>query len=176
MQFGIYTDKAYNGMLTINLKASNGWRDWLINLMCWSRNEVHAGYKMELDRYYDDIMDTIKDTPELLTAADKGTLISGRSKGGAEALLLANRMIGFGVKLCGLVDAPKCTRYWTAAEDLTVSLVYKNDIVPRFFPWFKSVAKTVQLGSRTHGLSVRDHEIATTQEDIMYKLVEDLDD
>ena len=82
VQFGVFNARHHTGWLTINLKPSKGWRDWLVNLMAFGR--THKGYQWEFDKYGDDLLRTIYASKQLWEASRKGVIISGRSKGGAE--------------------------------------------------------------------------------------------
>ena len=57
VQFGIYEGGEFDGWLTINLKPSKGWLDWLINLVAGAQKtahgRVHKGYWKEIDKYWD---------------------------------------------------------------------------------------------------------------------------
>ena len=163
VQFGIYED----GRLTINLKPSHGWRDWLINFMAWGR--VHYGYKWEYKKYCWNILATILTTGGLWEASRKGTIIAGRSKGGAEAIFLGMLLtmhFKYPNVIVGAIDPPKAFPPMTVPFPCT-TICYKNDIVPGIPFWYHHVGEFIQLGKRTHGLSFKDHERATTDYDLI---------
>lgn len=171
IQFGVYRD----GRLTISFKPSHGWKDWLINLLCWSKDGYHYGYYTEWQKCRDKVFDVLGEA-WASEAAAKGLILSGRSKGAGEVLISAEDILEKlnhtpNVILGGLgapkVVTEKVMDRFRFIRDSMLFTVYKNDIVPRFFPWFVS-PPTVQLGSRTHGLSVKDHETGTTDEEAVY--------
>lgn len=168
VQFGVYED----GRLTINLKPSHGWRDWLINFMAFGK--MHYGYRAEFQKYGGDILSTIYSSKELWEASRKGVIIAGRSKGGAEAIMLGMLMTKYSFHdyknvIVGAIDPPKAFgKHQAKAIDIPVTTIcYKNDIVPSLPMWYKHGGDFVQLGERTHGLSFKDHERATTDYDLI---------
>ena len=165
VQFGVYED----GRLTINLKPSHGWRDWLINFCAFGK--MHKGYKAEFQKYGSDILSIIYASKELWEASRKGTIIAGRSKGGAEAIMLGILMtkysfLDFSNVIVGAVDPPKAFPKMKIDFPCTV-ICYKNDIVPSLPFWYHHVGEFIQLGKRTLGLSIKDHERATTDYDLI---------
>lgn len=189
IQFGIYRAEPFAGWLTVNFKPTNGWRDWLINLLCWSNGGLHHGYSVEWDACRDKVLGFL-DQEWASDAAAKGVIVSGRSKGAAEALISAlsfYKLLLFRLGrnhakvVVGAIEAPKVmSADWAEyvegniGPDNVFSLTYRNDIVPRFFPWFTEAGIGVQLGSRTHGLSVKDHIRSTTEEELIYQELEAL--
>lgn len=165
VQFGIYED----GRLTINLKPSHGWRDWLINFMAFGK--MHYGYRAEFQKYGSDILSIIYASKELWEASRKGTIIAGRSKGGAEAIMLGILMtkysfLDFSDVTVGAIDPPKAFPKMKIDFPCTV-ICYKNDIVPGIPFWYHHLGDFLQLGKRTHGLSFKDHKLATTEYDLI---------
>ena len=168
VQYGIYED----GRLTINLKPSHGWRDWLINFMAWGKQ--HYGYRWEFTKYGGDILSTIYASKELWEASRKGVIIAGRSKGGAEAIMLGMLMTKYSFHdyknvIVGAIDPPKAFgKHQAKAIDIPVTTIcYRNDIVPSLPMWYHHAGDFLQLGERTHGLSFKDHERATTDYDLI---------
>lgn len=178
VQFGTYTGPSYTGWLTINLKPSHGIRDWLINLFALRSSEgVHLGYWREAMKYWDDFRAVIEGTPELAEAKRKGILISGRSKGGAEALIIGSLlwrpniplMVG-GIEPPGCVDKALAKKLEQRIGRANIqSTCYKNDIVPGIPPWFTYPGMRRQIGKRGLGLSFRDHKTSTTKEKVIYE-------
>jgi hypothetical protein len=178
VQFGVYTDPGYTGWLTINLKPSHGWKDWLVNLCAIKSSEgAHFGYWIEVLEYWDDFRGVIEGTPELAEAKRHGILISGRSKGGAEALLIGALLWRPNIPLLiGAIEPPRCVDN-ALARKLEAKIGreniqwtrYKNDIVPALPPWFTFPGTMRQIGRRTLGLSIRDHKRSTTKEELIYE-------
>lgn len=177
VQFGVYTGPDFTGWLTVNLKPSHGWRDWLVNLLALKGCQgAHLGYWKEVLRYWNDFRTVIESTPELAEAKAKGVLISGRSKGGAEALLLGALLWRPNLPLLiGAIEPPMCVDKELAAQlDEKVGkenihcTVYRNDIVPGVPPWFTFPGVKHQIGKRGLGLSFRDHVRSTTEEELIY--------
>ena len=177
VQFGIYTDPGHTGWLTINLKPSHGWRDWLVNLCAIKGQQgVHLGYWREVLKYWDDFRAVIEGTPELAEAKRHGILISGRSKGGAEALLLGALLWRPNIPLLiGAIEPPLCVDK-ALARQLEEKIGrgnihwtrYRNDIVPGIPAWFTFPGIMHQIGKRGLGLSIRDHQKSTTKEELIY--------
>ena len=177
VQFGIYTDPSHAGWLTINLKPSHGWRDWLVNMLALRGCQgCHLGYWKEVVKYYPDIL-AVLETPELAAAKRKGVLIAGRSKGGAEALLLGALLWRPNLPLIiGAIEPPMCVDK-ALAKNLEDKVgkgniqwtCYKNDIVPGIPPWFTFPGIKHQIGKRGAGISIRDHIKSTTKEELIYE-------
>jgi hypothetical protein len=170
VQFGIYQGWLYDGWLTINLKPSHGWRDWLINFMAWGK--MHYGYRWEFTKYGGDILSTIYASKELWEASRKGVIIAGRSKGGAEAIMLGMLMTKYSFHdyknvIVGAIDPPKAFGKRQAIDIPVTTICYRNDIVPSLPMWYHHAGDFLQLGERTHGLSFKDHERATTDYDLI---------
>ena len=172
IQLGVYQGWQFDGWLTINLKPSKGWRDWLVNFMALGKQ--HHGYRWEFDKYGGDILSTIYSSKELWEASRKGTIIAGRSKGGAEAIMLGMLMTKYSFHdyknvMVGAIDPPRAFgKRQAGAIDIPVTTIcYKNDIVPSLPMWYHHAGDFIQLGDRTHGLSFRDHVSATTDYDLI---------
>lgn len=176
VQFGIYQEADYAGWLSINLKPSHGWRDWLVNMLALRGCQgCHLGYWKEVVKYYPDIL-AVLETPELAVAKRKGVLIAGRSKGGAEALLLGALLWRPNLPLIiGAIEPPMCVDK-ALAKNLEDKVgkgniqwtCYKNDIVPGIPPWFTFPGIKHQIGKRGAGISIRDHIKSTTKEELIY--------
>ena len=174
MTVGIYEgNNSYNGWLAISLKPSHGKLDWLINVLCFGRS--HLGYRLEFKAFGNDIYQLI--CASHFQKAQKGIIIAGRSKGGAEAIMLAMLLRKmFKNIVVGAVDAPRAFGKKDAKEafdtlDIT-SFCYKNDIVPSLLPWYITPGFHLQLGERTTGRSIKDHELATTKDELIYEEIE----
>ena len=191
-QFGIYRwchalgegRKSMDGWLTLSLKPSKGWKDWAINLAAWADTAgLHKGYHSEWERYREDFLDCLEND-WARAAIEKGCIIAGRSKGGAEAVMIAEDIFGMvpGYKerlLVGAIEAPHmCDRDWKEICEIFIPrqniLVtsYHDDIVPDLVPWLTIPGQRIQLGERTHGKSIKDHTMSTTEEDLLYKEIE----
>lgn len=177
VQFGIYNAGMYKDWLTINLKPTHGILDWVVNFIAFSRNGKHAGYAGEWNKYKSEFLQVILDNARLRYALDKGVIIAGRSKGGGEALIIADDvsdMQGDNI-LVGAIEPPRvCTgKYRKFIEkkigaDNIIYTIYKNDIVPSLPFWLCYAGKKFQFGKRTLGLSVDDHIKSTTEEKLIY--------
>ena len=177
VQFGVYTDPDYTGWLAINLKPSHGWKDWAVNLFAVkSQQGAHLGYWKEILKYWDDFRTVIESTPELAEAKRHGILISGRSKGGAEALLIGALLWRPNIPLMiGAIEPPLCVDKALAQKleekigrDNIQWTRYRNDIVPGIPAWFTFPGILHQIGKRGLGLSIRDHQKSTTKEELIY--------
>lgn len=181
VQFGVYTGALCKGWLTISLKPSKGWRDWLINVAAWAdKTGLHKGYHAEWEKYRADFLDCLE--PKWAQEAlDKGCIIVGRSKGGAEAVMIAEDIFGMIPNyrerlLVGAIEPPhmcdkdwkECCEIFIPRQNLLVTC-WHNDIVPDLVPWLTIPGQRIQLGDRRWGLSIKDHETATTQEEVLYE-------
>lgn len=186
VQFGVYTGEEYPGWLTINLKPSKGGLDWFINLfgyltppMRLDGGWVHRGYWKEIEYHWPGFRDAILKTPELLAAMKEGVIISGRSKGAAEAALIAYRLWYPRINIVvGAIEPPLCVSYQLSKQiencigkDNILWTCYKNDIVPGVPKWFEFPGIKYQLGDRRLGLSIKDHHKATTDDSIFYDYI-----
>lgn len=185
VQFGIYQEHPCKGMLTVSLKPSHGWKDWLINIDCLPMStefgSAHSGYMAELKKYMDDLFKRmegyLKDIAKEYGQAD-GIILAGRSKGAAEAELLVpyvKRAFNPAYLYLGAFEPPKCCSN-EYKKNIEKSLFNKgwltcwhNDIVPGLVPWFKHGGELMQFGKRKLGLSIKDHEKSTTEEEIWYE-------
>ena len=113
----------------------------------------------------------------LAVAKRKGVLIAGRSKGGAEALLLGALLWRPNLPLIiGAIEPPMCVDK-ALAKNLEDKVgkgniqwtCYKNDIVPGIPPWFTFPGIKHQIGKRGAGISIRDHIKSTTKEELIYE-------
>ena len=172
VQFGYYTEGFYKDWLTVNLKPSHGGVDWKINLKGWWANtpygKAHAGYWGEFEKYKDDLLDKI--VRYYMTSSKLGILLAGRSKGAAEAELLVPMLPSWAV-YCLAIDPPKCCdeEYGENIRTRTMggmTTCYKNDIVPGIPFWFRHPFEVFQNGKRRLGLSIKDHETATTEKEV----------
>ncbi len=178
MVMGVYQREGrYNGWLAISLKPSHGGLDWLINLCFFGK--VHLGYKLEFDKYWSEIFNMVLSRDEI---AKKGIIISGRSKGGAEAIMLGNCFKCSNVEypniLVGAIEPPRAFGK-DAAERIKemfpiISTCYKDDIVPALPPWYKTPGKMFQIGRRKTGRSIQDHRDSTEKEELIYKGIDDI--
>ena len=180
--FGVYEGKEHEGWLAISLKPSKGTADWLINLigyltppMILDGGWVHRGYWKEITHYWPEFIGVIYNTPELVKAMQKGVIISGRSKGAAEAVLIAYRMWTPNIKMeVGAVEPPRFCSYQlakriegTIGRNSISYTIYRNDIVPGLPKWFTIPGFGYQIGERKAGLSIKDHIEATTKQEVI---------
>ena len=186
VQFGIYTGELCKGWATINLKPSHGWRDWLINIVSWAdKDGLHKGYHAEWEKYREDFLDCLEDR-RLTDAMAEGLIISGRSKGAAEAFMIAEDIYGMVLHykdhmLVGGIEPPHmCDSDWKEICEIFIPrqnmlfTCWHNDIVPDLVPWLTIPGQRIQLGERKAGLSIKDHEKATTEEELIYGEIEKL--
>lgn len=186
VQFGVYTGEACKGWLAINLKPTHGWLDWLINIVSWAdKSGLHKGYHAEWEKYRADFLDCLE--PKWAQVAlEKGCILVGRSKGGAEAVMIAEDIFGMipnyrNRLLVGAIEAPHmCDKDWKEICEIFIPrqnmlvTCWHNDIVPDLVPWLTIPGQRIQLGDRRWGLSIKDHEKATTQEELIYEEIEKL--
>ena len=198
VQFGIYKgytengyQRAYDGWLTINLKPSSGWKDWFINLfaipkkiLCYGC--IHRGYWKEClkwwdnaDKYGASIHNIIYGNEQLNAARKKGVIIAGRSKGAAEAVIIAWLFNAYhycsGIPiLVGAIEPPMmCSADFARAMENELGAdnihwtSYNNDIVTGLPRWFTVPGVKHQYYKRGLGLSFKDHRIATTHYELM---------
>lgn len=169
VEFGIADD----GRMAICLKASHGWIDWLINLVALpNAMGAHSGYYKEWDLCRDKFFKMIKETPDLKKAAEQnGVIIAGRSKGGAEALIIGVSLVlqlQYEVEVGGVDPANAGTRKYIEFAEKIIgknrihSTCYRNDIVPAIPFWLHYAGIRKQYGKRRLGLSIKDHIKATT--------------
>ena len=172
VQFGYYKTGFYKDWLTVNLKPSHGGIDWWINLKGWATKtpygKAHAGYWGEFEKYKDDLL--VKIAWYFSRSEKPGILLAGRSKGAAEAELLIPLLPSWAV-YCLAIEPPKCCdkEYKRSIHSGVVcglTTCYKNDMVPGIPAWFIHPFEVYQNGKRGLGLSVKDHEISTTEKEV----------
>ena len=181
IQYGFYTQEPYKGALTINCKASHGALDWIIDTIATpyktGNGKVHKGFYKELEYYW------VKVRNDILSLGwdiSKGIIVSGKSKGAGEAILLIPYLSDLGkVHICGAIDPPKVCddKYSEYLDSFGAKMFitsYKNDIVTGIPFWFKHPTQVLQNGKRRLGLSVKDHIKATTEEEIWYEYIKTL--
>ena len=180
VQYGIYNKNPFAGCFTVNLKPTSGLLDWWYNILAFPKKTDHgrvmAGYQKEIEKYRNqiitDIISVSKQYPKCLA---EGIIVSGRSKGAGEAILLVPTLSDFGtVYVCGAIEPPKVCdhKYAEYLNSLGTDILitsYRNDILTALPPWFEHPAQVVQLGLRTHGLSFKDHRVATETSDVFDK-------
>lgn len=177
IQFGVYLKEPYENCLTINLKPSKGFWDWIINFFAFPKKTPYGkalfGYVKEINKFWPDIaneilylIDTYKTRKEII--------ISGRSKGAGEAELLIPYLYNIGLKpvICGAFEGPKCCdeEYSLKIKSLcprVFETIYHNDIVPGIPFWFDHITKPIQIGERKLGLSIKDHIYSTTEKEAL---------
>lgn len=182
IQYGIYCAEPFKGCLTVNCKPTDDKIDWLIDF--WALpyktmfGKVHRGYQKEIMRYLPQIRDTVIEI--IREHKCTGIIVSGRSKGAGEALLLVPYLSDMlPVLLCGAVEPPKVcdSRYAeylnTFGTDIFITS-YKNDIVTGIPPWFDHPVLPIQNGKRRLGLSIKDHIKSTTEEELWYEYIDKL--
>lgn len=172
VQFGIYNKGFHKGWLTVNLKPSHGSIDWILNLQGWSKKtpygKVHAGYWGELKKYGGNLVQRI----DMLYRENRcmGILLTGRSKGAAEAELLIPMLPQVPI-YCLAIEPPRCCdkEYQKSIISGTtwgMTTIYKNDVVPGIPVWFIHPFGVYQNGERKLGLSVKDHQTATEEKEV----------
>ena len=180
VQYGIYKKNPFAGCLTVNLKPTSGLLDWWYNILAFPKKTDHgrvmAGYQKEIEKYRNqiitDIITVSKQYPKCLA---EGIIVSGRSKGAGEAILLVPTLSDFGtVYVCGAIEPPKVcdhsySEYLNSLGTDILITSYRNDILTALPPWFEHPAQVVQLGKRTHGLSIKDHRRATESREVFEK-------
>lgn len=183
VQFGLYEGGKFDGWLTINLKPSKGWLDWLINLVAGAQKtthgRVHRGYWCEIVKYWADFKGAITNDKDLVAGSCKGIIIAGRSKGAAEAVIIATKLwsaMYHNRIIVGAIDPPMmCDKEFARFAERLLGkenihwTCYKNDIVPGIPSWFTFPGMKHQIGKRTLGLSTKDHVTATTKEKVIYE-------
>lgn len=187
IQYGVYQNAPYDGCLTISFKPSKQGIDWWYNLRGLPKKtdngKVHRGYYKEIEKYWPKIKNEIIDlVTKYNIDLSRGIILAGRSKGAGEALMFIPHIAELGsIKLCVAIEPPKVCDYdydaylWTLCP-LIITTSYKNDIVTGIPPWFKHEGVHLQNGKRKLGLSVKDHELATTDENIWYDFIKELEE
>ena len=174
----------YLGMLSINLAPSGGLNgpDWPINLDFFqtrakpsyaklsSKVRVHKGYITEWERYRESFFAIIRGNEVLSRALMIGLVVSGRSKGGGEASIIALDLVrNFSIPpknvFVGMLEAPKVGNeaYKESVEKYIPKnhlywVRYGSDLVTMVPPLFKSPGDMIQIGKRTKLFSIMDHK------------------
>lgn len=186
IQYGIYNEKPYQGCLTMNFKPTDDLIDWPIdfNMIPYKTpwGKVHRGYYNEIHKYdYDICCDIARVSDKYPDCLEHGIIIAGKSKGAGEAILIIPWLAqNFGnIHICGAVDPLKvCDRKFAEYLDSFGTKIfvtsYKNDIVTGSPFWFEHPVVPFQNGKRRLGLSIKDHEKATTDDDLWYDYIKTL--
>lgn len=185
VKFGIYMD----GSLAINLAPSEQKIDWKINFDFLRRKvkpfyakqeskvRVHGGYLKEWYRWRDRFFAVIQTNEVLLKALERGLIISGRSKGGGEASIIAIdivRNFKCGEVLVGMLEAPlvgnqafvdSVERY--IPKENMFHVRYGADIVTMIPPTFKNPGKFIWFNKKKF-ISFLDHAIGCFDQEKMY--------
>lgn len=201
----------HSGKLAIRLSASDGILDHLCNIffraiplkLLLKYNfetsklvsiykdapvlaKAHKGYLIEFHRWFYNIINMIDKNPEYAEAIKNGLVIGGRSKGGAEAIIIGLGLhlhynLNLGQTIICSVDGPKLgnNSFVKYAEKCVGKkhifwIVYYNDIVPAV-PWgYKVPGIKIQFGKRSKfPMSFKDHNFSCTNESAMFSLLED---
>lgn len=192
VRFGEYID----GSLTIGLAPSRQKIDWKINLdflrrrvkpfyaSMTSKVKVHRGYLKEWYRWRDEFFEIINSDPKLLKALEKGLIISGRSKGGGEAPIIAIdivRNFDCGEVLVGMLEAPlvgnkafadSVERY--ISKENMFHVRYGADIVTMIPPTFKNPGKFIWFNKKKF-ISFLDHATGCFDQEKMYEYAEGME-
>ena len=194
VEFGIY-----NSMLSINLAPSRQAIDWKINLNFFqkkvkpsyakltSKVKIHSGFISEWELYREEFFSVISNNPKLNTAINNGLVVVGRSKGGAEASIIAldlvrNASIPFDKVYVGMLEAPKVGNkaYKESVEKYIPKnhlywVRYKSDIVTMIPPFFYSPGSLIKFGKSWKPFSFTDHALGCFAEERLYPFVEKYD-
>lgn len=196
-RFGIYL-----GMLAVSLAPSGGLDspDWPINLDFFqvrvkpsyakesSRVRVHEGYITEWEKYREEFFGIITANKELTDALSIGLVVSGRSKGGGEASIIALDIVqNFSVPtkniFVGMIEAPKVGNlaYKDSVEKYIPKehlywIRYGSDLVTMLPPGFKSPGDLIQVGKRNKLFSVMDHKRGCFNETELVSFAQKWDD
>ena len=186
VKFGVYVD----GSLAINLAPSNQKIDWKINFDFIRRKvkpfyakqeskvRVHGGYLKEWYRWRDRFFTIIQTNEVLLKALERGLIISGRSKGGGEAPIIAIDLVrnfNCGEVLVGMLEAPKVgnqafvdsVEKYIPCENM-FHVRYGADIVTMIPPTFKNPGKFIWFNKKKF-ISFLDHAIGCFDQEKMYE-------
>ena len=177
IQYGVYLTGPYQNCLTINLKPSKGWFDWVINFFAFPKKTPYGkalfGYVKEINRFWPDIANEALYLTEMF-GTRKEVIIAGRSKGAGEAELFVPYFYSVGLQpvICGAFEGPRVCdeEYALKIKSLcphVFETIYKNDIVPGIPFWFDHVTKPIQIGERKFGLSFKDHHTSTTEKEVL---------
>lgn len=193
-KFGIY-----KGMLSINLFPSEGSIDWKINFDFFSRKvkpyyaksdskvKIHSGYISEWEIARDDFFSVISSNERLNKAINNGLVVTGRSKGGGEASIIAldlvrNASIPKDKVYVGMLEAPKVgnKEYKLSVEkyipiEHLYWVRYGSDIVTMVVPFLFSPGKLIKFTKSWKPFSILDHSLGCFAEEKLYKHVEKYD-
>jgi len=188
VKFGVYID----GSLAINLAPSKQKIDWKINFdflrrkvkpfyaSMTSKVRVHSGYIKEWYRWRSEFFSIIRMDTILLQSLKNGLIISGRSKGGGEAPIIAidivkNFMVDPENVLVGMLEAPlvgnqafvDSVEKYIPKENM-FHVCYGADIVTMIPPTFKNPGKFIWFNKKKF-ISVIDHAIGCFDQEKMYE-------
>lgn len=163
------------GAITVNFKPTHGWRDWIINALCFGF-KWHHGYISEIRKYSIDLVNEILD---IIGDDDKEIIFAGRSKGAAEALMLSKTVVeivqkkGIQHMLVGAFAPPKSVSKKLGnkiAESVGIANIYtfihRSDIVPKIFFWFGIVPSYgIMFGNKGEN-PFKTHHIVTTDRSV----------
>jgi len=186
VKFGVYID----GSLAINLAPSKQKIDWRINFDFLRRKvkpfyakqeskvRVHGGYLKEWYRWRDRFFTIIQTNEVLLQAIERGLIISGRSKGGGEASIIAIDLVrnfNCGEVIVGMLEAPKVGNqaFVDSVEKYILKenmfhVRYGADIVTMIPPTFKNPGKFIWFNKKKF-ISFLDHAIGCFNQERMYE-------
>ena len=186
VKFGVYID----GSLAINLAPSKQKIDWRINFDFLRRKvkpfyakqeskvRVHGGYLKEWYRWRDRFFTIIQTNEVLLQAIERGLIISGRSKGGGEASIIAIDLVrnfNCGEVIVGMLEAPKVGNqaFVDSVEKYILKenmfhVRYGADIVTMIPPTFKKPGKFIWFNKKKF-ISFLDHAIGCFNQERMYE-------
>lgn len=163
------------GAITVNFKPTHGWRDWLINIMCFGLR-WHHGYISEIRKYSIDLVNELLD---IVNDGDKEIIFTGRSKGAAEALMLSKSVFdilkrkGFEHMLVGAFAPPKSVST-KEGDDIAkhvgianiYTFIHRSDIVPKIFFWFGIVPSYgIVFGNKGEN-PFKTHKLVTTDRSV----------
>jgi len=189
----------YKSMLSINLAPSNGNVDWKINFDFFAKKvkpyyakssskvKIHSGYISEWEIARDDFFTTIESDEKLSKAIGNGLVVTGRSKGGGEASIIAldlvrNFTIPKDKVYVGMLEAPKVgnKEYKLSVEkyipiEHLYWVRYGSDIVTMVVPFLFSPGNLIKFGKSFKPFSILDHALGCFDEEKLYKYVEKYD-
>lgn len=181
VQIGRYlgTDGDHYGAITVNFKATYGWRDWLINALCFGIR-WHFGYKKEIQKYSEQLVNEILD---IIGPDDTDIILTGRSKGAAEALMMSKSILdivrrkGIQHMIVGAFAPPKAmSKKQGDSIALNVGIaniytfIHRSDIVPKIFFWFHHVpGYRIRFGNKGEN-PIKTHIRVTTDRSVYDEL------
>ena len=182
VQIGRYlVEGDHYGAITVNFKATHGWRDWLINALCFGIR-WHFGYKHEIQKYSEQLMNEILDVLHP-GCGDKEIILTGRSKGAAEALMLSKSIFdivkhkGIQRMVVGAFAPPKSMSAKQGnkiAETVGMKNIYtfihRSDIVPKIFFWFGIVPSYGIVFGKKGENPIKTHIKVTTDRSVYDEL------